>query len=328
MKTALDTELLGRNPSQIVRYLTRRSVTGQSENGPPKVELPRQGRNSEVYLVTDASGKRWVLRAFRQARACREYSALLKQFAAKGLPVSHPLWSDLSLATRFRYQRSFGAEEFIEGPLLANIGPSPVAAQAVLRSLAQLHDEISPAWGKRGQLHTEDFRTYLFRQCRRWLSAIPASSPFGKSGDKQQWEQMLQAWSAQLPLQTQFSLIHGKLAAADIILSHDMAHAIFLDTGSLGYGHFMHDLPYLLTYLSAGEAGVKDHLVDQYLALRKTLPADFHYQHAEAFFFARYHLRKLRAAHKRLSVEEVGDDPKAASHYANLCELAKTLRQY
>ncbi len=238
-----------RNPSQIVRYLIRRSVTGLSENGPPRVELPRQGRNSEVCLVTDASGKRWVLRAFPQARACREYSALLKQFTAKGLPVSRPLWSDRSLATRCRYQRSFGAEEFIPGPLLANIGLSPEVAQAVLRSLAQLHDEISPAWGNRGQLHTEDFRVYLFQQCRRWLRAIPASSPFGKSGDKQRWEQMLHTWSTQLPLQTQFSLIHGKLAAADIILSHGMARAIFLDTGSLSYGHFMHDLPYLLTYL-------------------------------------------------------------------------------
>ena len=317
-----------RNPSQIVRYLSRRSVTDQSENGPPRVELPRQGRNSEVYLVTAASGKRWVLRAFRQARACREYSALLKQFTAKGLPVSRPLWSDMSLATRCRYQRSFGAEEFVAGPLLADVGPNPVAIQAVLRSLAQLHDEISPTWGKRGQPRTEDFRVYLFQQCRRWLSALPASSPFGKSGDKQQWEQMLQAWSAQLPVQTQFSLIHGKLGAAGTIVSQGMARAVFIDTGSLTYGHFMHDLPYLFPFLSAGEERVKEHLVDQYLALRKTLPADFNYQRVEAFFFARYHLRKLRAVHKKLSVEEVGDNPKAASHYASLCELTKTFRQY
>jgi Ser/Thr protein kinase RdoA (MazF antagonist) len=303
--------------ARVDSYLSR---TGRVA-GKVEIQRPQWGRHSEVFLLDDGK-TRSVLRAFPWVGFAQGYARTLAGLAGRNLPLPGYLWHDASLATLIRWQRVFCAEEFVEGSLMVYTGTCDAALEALLRSLARLHDEQSASWGPPEVRRRGEYRDALGADCRSHLGTLPETSSLIARGDRADWKRAFDVLWDKLPAIDDFSLLHGKLGTDDIIIGEDGKTATFIDLDGLHFGHYAHDLQTVLYDIASTPIGDEAPLLGKYLSYRRRTP-DLDYARVAPFFRLRHHLRKLVAAHRHVDPERLASHPRATFSYAALCDLAR-----
>ena len=208
------------------------------------------------------------------------------------------------------------------GELVGTGGLEVYGHEALLRSLARLHDEQSASWGPPEARRRGEYRDALGADCRSHLRTLPETSSLIARGDRADWKRAFDVLWDGLPAIGDFSLLHGKLGTDDIIIGEDGKTATFIDLDGLHFGHYAHDLQTVLYDIASTPIGDEVPLLRQYLSYRRRTP-DLDYARVAPFFRLRHHLRKLVAAHRRIDPERLAFHPRATFYHAALCDLAR-----
>ncbi|MBI5154855.1 hypothetical protein HZA57_06430 [Candidatus Poribacteria bacterium] len=281
----------------------------------PSIEVPSHGRNSEIYIVHYPDGRGAVLRAYSDRKEFAAYRRALAYCAGRALPLPALLRADGGLLSRRKWGRSICIEQWVRGALLAECAIGQYERQAVLQSLAALHDVTSRKWGHLDRPRGTSYQRKLIGRARNMIAEIPADAPEITPPMRAAWA----AWFADHcpPEPGCFSLIHQHLAPDDILAEADSGRAIFLDNGGLQFGHFAQDLEDVLAFLADSEDD-RGQIAAEYAGMRKN-PPGIAASEAGPYFRAEYHLKKLRSALKKQRKRADAGD--ARGHREALCRI-------
>lgn len=249
------------------------------------VEQFQGGMSNPTYLITSASGKRYVLRKkppgklLPKAHAVDREHAVMHALADTGVPVPRML-------AYCEDPEVIGAEffvmEFVEGRIIPPPSMDPVAreerpaiAHALIDTLAQLH---SVDWKAAGLERFGRPEGYLKRQTARWAGqyegakeALPADFDYSQMDWLRDW--LLE----HTDVSNETAIVHGDFRLGNMILHPEEPRVIaVLDWELSTLGHPLADLAYLcMPYHTSGsepdardllEAGLppEQQLLDRY----------------------------------------------------------------
>ncbi len=229
-------------------------------NPPFSFEILPGGRSNLTYLVSDATGDRWVLRrpplghvlptAHDMAREFRVLSAL----HPTDVPVPRPiaLCKDPEVTGQPFYVMEYCAGlvvglELPAGALAENNARTRLS-EAVIDTLAALHTVDHVAAGLEGFGRPEGF---LERQLRRWSQQWEASETSPEPG----LGELVRRLEAALPAPGDPGVVHGDYRLGNLVLDPEEPWKVraLLDWEMATVGDPLTDLGYLL--LSWGQAG-------------------------------------------------------------------------
>jgi aminoglycoside phosphotransferase (APT) family kinase protein len=220
---------------------------------PFALRLIAGGRSNLTYRLTDASGRRLVLRrpprghVLPSAHDVGREHRIVSALAATPVPVPRALavCEDTGvLGARFSVM------EFVDGAVLrdeasveACFAPAERAllSDALVDALAALHAVDPDAVGL-GDLGRRD--GYVERQLRRWLRQFEAV----KSRELPAIDEVHARLAAQMPAQLRSSIVHGDFRLDNCLLAPDCSVAAVLDWELCTLGDPLADLGMLMVY--------------------------------------------------------------------------------
>jgi len=228
---------------------------------PPLAFDPIAGGHSNLtYTVTDAAGRKWVLRrpplgqvlatAHDMGREHRIISALA--------PTDVPVAPVVGLCTDESVNGApFYVMEFVEGTVVRDltdatalsIAQRQTAARSLIDVLARIH-AVDPAGVGLGDLARHD--GYIERQLKRWNRQFESS----RTRDLPIMEQVHASLCASIPEQGPATIVHGDYRLDNCMLGPDGSIIAVLDWELCTLGDPMADLGLLLVYWAEqGEDG-------------------------------------------------------------------------
>jgi aminoglycoside phosphotransferase (APT) family kinase protein len=216
-------------------------------------ELVAGGRSNLTFAVTDAHGRRFVLRrpplgnVLQSAHDMGREHRIISALAPTTVPVPSPLGfcDDVSVTGA-----PFYVMDFVDGAILrdeadaeARFTPAQRATigDALIDTLADLHALDPDAVGL-GQLGR---RTgYVERQLRRWHAQFEQS----KSRDVPALDEVHRRLSAHVPDAARSSIVHGDFRIDNCVIAGDGSIAAVLDWELATLGDPLADLGLLMVY--------------------------------------------------------------------------------
>ncbi len=264
---------------------------------PVSASRPQTGRNSEIWLVDFDDGLRAVVRVSKTLREARRLGAWLRKYQGAGLPVPDCLERSGLLRGLLRHKEGVVVEEYIDGRLLAELEMTRDVVMCTARALARLHSEVrsnagQPDQPRRRNVHARLLQTAISDIDKVVISQLPSESHFNRDSIVE----ALRSTHADLHPLPFYSLVHNRIGPSDVILPSGGGDAVFLDCGSLQYGHFAPDLFDVLGILvRSGNGEYVADFVQTYYEFRKNLPPGQEFETIAPFFELAMHVRRLRS---------------------------------
>jgi aminoglycoside phosphotransferase (APT) family kinase protein len=236
---------------------------------PLSYSLIAGGRSNLTYAVTDAAGRRFVLRrpptgqllptAHDMGREHRVVSAL----GPAGVPVPRTVGYCDDPAVN---AAPFYVMDFVDGPILRTEGDAEAAfepagrrrvSESVVDTLAALH-RVDPDAVGLGDLARRD--GYIARQLKRWYGQYQRSRDEQGGPDVADVDTVHDRLAARIPPQDGTGIVHGDYRLDNTVLTPDGAVAAILDWELCTLGDVLADVGQLVVYWSEpGEVSALQH---------------------------------------------------------------------
>lgn len=222
--------------------------------GPLGFSLIEAGHSNMTFVVSDASGRRWVLRrpplhtvlatAHDMGREHRAIAALH--------PVGFPVPRPLGLCTEAAVNGApFYVMEHVEGRVIRDATDAAALPRRTRRALsrslvevlAQLHSFDPDAVGLADHGRRDG---YVARQLRRWLRQVTGTD----AAERPEIRDVHDHLAARIPEQGTTGIVHGDYRLDNCIVSGDGRVRAVLDWELCTLGDVLADVAMLLTYWS------------------------------------------------------------------------------
>ena len=236
----------GINEQNVARWLLSNI---ERVEAPFSYELIAGGHSNLTYSVTDAKGRRLVLRrpplghVLESAHDMGREHKIISALFGKGVPVAETfgLCSDTDVN-----EAPFYIMDFVDGPVLhdaeqaklLDTGERTTLSADVVRVLASLH-QLEPDQVGLGDLGRKE--AYLARQQKRWTKQWEAS----KTHDVPEMEETMRLLSQNMPEQVGAAVVHGDYRLGNMIVDSGRLAAV-LDWELCTLGDPLADVGYLL----------------------------------------------------------------------------------
>jgi aminoglycoside phosphotransferase (APT) family kinase protein len=247
----------GLDLARVTAWLT---ANVESVRPPFTAQLLAGGRSNLTFSITDADGRRLVLRrpptghVLQSAHDMSREHRIVAALAPTPVPVARTfgLCEDTAVTGA-----PFYLMELVDGVVLNGLADGldypeasrPAAARSLVDALAALHAVEPDAVGLGDLGRTEG---YLERQLRRWHKQFHAS----KTREIPLVDEIHDALAQAAPPQRWTGVVHGDYRLGNVILSPDGEVQAVLDWELATLGDTLADIGWLLTYWTeAGETG-------------------------------------------------------------------------
>jgi aminoglycoside phosphotransferase (APT) family kinase protein len=244
------------SPDQMLEFVQLAQWLGQRVPAltPPLVaERINGGLSNLTYLLTDAAGRRWVLRrppphgVLASAHDVIREHRVMTALAGSAVPVPGTIGAEPDPAI---LGAPFFVMDHIPGAVLRTTADSRATFTATQRQhlghelitiQAELHRTDPDAVGL-GDLGRRD--RYVHRQLRRWSRQWDAS----RTRDQPQATEVHRRLYAAIPLQRRTSIVHGDFRLDNVIIDHDGTIRAVLDWELCTLGDPLADLGTTMAY--------------------------------------------------------------------------------
>jgi aminoglycoside phosphotransferase (APT) family kinase protein len=227
--------------------------------GPLTVEQFRGGQSNPTFLLSDAAGRRWVLRKkphgplLPSAHAVDREFRVIRALYGSSVPVAEPVClctDDQVIGTMF-YVMGYARGRNFWDPALPQLGTAERAAvyAEMNRVLAALHTLDYRAVGLAGYGKPGN---YFARQIARWGKQYRAS----QTEHIEAMERLLQWLPANIPAEEDTALVHGDYRLDNMVFAAAAPQVLaLLDWELSTLGHPLADLSYhvMIWRVPAGE---------------------------------------------------------------------------
>ena len=246
----------GIEPEAVTAWVAGRA---SGEVSPPlRFELIEGGRSNLTYLVSDAAGRRWVLRrpplhgvlpsAHDMGRECR----ILGGLRDSAVPVPRTLGYEPDAEVT---GAPFYVMEFVDGRVVRDLDGARTgltaqerraAGESIVDTLVALHEVDPDAVGLGDLGRKED---YLARQLRRWHGQLRTGQEQG-GRPTPLFDEVHALLSADIPEQRGSAIVHGDYRLDNVILGGDARVIAVLDWELCTLGDPLGDVAILGAYWS------------------------------------------------------------------------------
>jgi aminoglycoside phosphotransferase (APT) family kinase protein len=291
------------------RYLGRPETKEilQAQSAEICVLIPSAGRNSITRLIEVDGAPRGVLRIFPRSEApiVRRRQLLEELIAGNDLPMP----ALLDVYDKEKDKTIVVLEEFVDGthPNPGSVDSDQAAALA--DALAAIHRVSSPGHGFPGAVKTRGFHRDALRAVRHRFTSIDRfDSPRFDRSERKRVKRWFGDFSQRLKEIREFSLIHYKPQARNLIWRPAQKRFILIDLTTMRFGCPLKDLAQVRHQIFGADPGPFDILLKRYRekagnAFLQTFDA------VETFFHAYFHLGQCAInCHSHLRGEQ-GENP-------------------